>query len=232
MVGAAPVLPAPRHTRARTHTFGRGKLRPDTERTPAKVTSGGGAGSGFGSVRPWTPRPAGPTRRGRALGGSARTRQLRAPRGRSRRAGRGPPLRGRAVRIPEGWWSRGGFARAPCGLEGSGDPAPPALQAGRCGAAPGTSGGRGRAATALCGQRSGVLGIRVGAGAFHANAVHLAVQGRTLGVALCPSPPFPTPLYHLEKSLLRFPVPSLRAQLGGRSISGICFSLLDAPGSG
>lgn len=95
MVGAAPVLPAPghTHTRARTHTFGRGKLRPGRERTPAKVTSGGGAGSGSGSVRPWTPRPAGPTRKGRALGGSARARRLRAPRGRSGRAGMCGPRR-------------------------------------------------------------------------------------------------------------------------------------------
>lgn len=111
LVGAAPVLPAPdthihthTHTRARacTHTFGRGKLRPDRERTPAKVTSGGGAGSGSDSVRPWTPRPAGPTRKGRALGGSARARRLLTLRGRSGRAGRGAPLRDRAMRTPEG----------------------------------------------------------------------------------------------------------------------------------
>lgn len=104
LVGAAPVLPAPRHThtRARIHTFGRGKLRPGRKRTPAKVTSGGGAGSGSGSVRPWTPRPAGPTLKGRALGGSARARRLREPRGRSGQAGLEPPSRGRAMRTPAG----------------------------------------------------------------------------------------------------------------------------------
>lgn len=131
--GTRPPRP-PKHTRAHTH-LRRGKLRPRTERTPAKVTSGGGAGSGSGSERPWTPRPTGPTRRGRVLGKSARDRRLRAHRGKSGRARRGAGLCGPRRASRAAVVSR---ARALCGLAGSGDPAPPVLQAGLCGVAPGT----------------------------------------------------------------------------------------------
>lgn len=189
--GTLPPRP-PTHARAHSHTFGRGKLRPGTERTPAKVTSGGGAGSGSGSVHPWTPRPAGPTLLSCALGGSARARRLRAPRGRSGRAGRGGPLLGPGCEDPSGLMEgAAAVSRARgAGLQALGT----WLASGWCGAAPGTRGGRDRTATALCsGPRSGVLAIRVGAGAFHANAVPPVVRGSSLGVALCPSPPFPSP---------------------------------------
>lgn len=234
-MGRHPSSPPPdTHTGARTHThtFGRGKLRPGRERTPAKVTSGGGAGSGSGSVRPWTPRPAGPTRKGRALRGSARAPRLRAPRGRSGRAGRGCPSQaGLCGPRRASGAAVVSSARAQCGLADSGDPAPPALQAGRCGAA---RGGPWDAAEQLRRSADVAAGCqRSGWGRAPSTPMRFLplCWDRAKG-----SPCDPCLLSPPPSSTWRNPASVSQSPACGRegviSISGICSTLLDAPGSG